>query len=67
MRTMEVVENTRFVKDRFMLEVYANVDYAFIVALIAIVDATKSSTMTDSVIGVVTDGVIGAALGGMGP
>ncbi|KAI3810492.1 hypothetical protein L1987_20108 [Smallanthus sonchifolius] len=67
MRTMEAPENARFVKDRFMLEVFANVDYAFIVALIAIVDATKSSTMTGTVIEVVTDGVIEAAFGGLGP
>ncbi|KAK1430911.1 hypothetical protein QVD17_14021 [Tagetes erecta] len=65
--TVEVVENTRFGKDRFTLEVYANVDYAFIVTLIAIVDATKSSTMTDSIIGVVVDGVIESTFGGMGP
>ncbi|MFS7997224.1 putative tubby-like protein [Helianthus anomalus] len=67
MRTMEVSRNERFVKDRFMLEVFANVDYAFVVALIAIVDATKSTTMRDRVIEVVTDGVIESAFGGMGP
>ncbi|KAI7753406.1 hypothetical protein M8C21_031002 [Ambrosia artemisiifolia] len=67
MRAMEVSENARFVKDRFTLQVFANVDYAFVVALIAIVDATKSSTMRDRVIEVVTDGVIESAIGGMGP
>ncbi|KAJ0442339.1 putative tubby-like protein [Helianthus annuus] len=67
MRTMEVSVNERFVKDRFMLEVFANVDYAFVVALIAIVDATKSTTMRDRVIEVVTDGIIESAFGGMGP
>ncbi|KAI3676014.1 hypothetical protein L1987_85610 [Smallanthus sonchifolius] len=61
---MEAPENARFVKDRFMLEVFANVDYAFI----AIVDATKSSTMTTgTVIELVTDSVIEAAFGGLGP
>lgn len=67
MHTMQELENIRFVKDRFMLEVFANVDYAFIVALLAIVDATKSSTMKDKVIEVVTDVVIEAAFGGVGP
>ncbi|XP_076910412.1 protein LURP-one-related 10-like [Bidens hawaiensis] len=66
MRTMEVSENIRFGKDRFMLDVFANVDHAFIVTLIAIVDATKSSTIRDRVIEVVTDGVIESALG-LGP
>ncbi|KAK9054886.1 hypothetical protein SSX86_025965 [Deinandra increscens subsp. villosa] len=65
--TMEALEKVRFIKDRFMLEVFANVDYAFVVTLIAIVDATKSSTMRDKVIEVVTDGVMEAALGGLGP
>lgn len=67
MHTMQELENIRFVKDRFMLEVFANVDYAFIVALLAIVDAMKSSTMKDKVIEVVTDVVIEAAFGGVGP
>ncbi|PWA59506.1 tubby C-terminal-like domain-containing protein [Artemisia annua] len=51
--TMQSLENARFVNDTFMLEVFANVDYAFVVALIAIVDATKSS---NRIVEVLTDG-----------
>ncbi|KAD3067601.1 hypothetical protein E3N88_35481 [Mikania micrantha] len=67
MHTMDVPENARFVKDRFMLGVNANVDYAFVVSLIAIVDATKRTSMKNKLIEVVTDGVIEAALGGLAP
>nr|GEU55963.1 putative harbinger transposase-derived nuclease domain-containing protein [Tanacetum cinerariifolium] len=66
MHTMQSSENVRFVDDRFKLEVFANVDYAFVVALITIVDATRSSTMTNKIVEVVTDGVIETALGGFG-
>ncbi|KAL8237287.1 hypothetical protein R6Q59_018368 [Mikania micrantha] len=50
MHTMDVPENARFVKDRFMLGVNANVDYAFVVSLIAIVDATKRTSMKNKLI-----------------
>ncbi|GKD31030.1 LURP-one-related 10-like protein [Tanacetum coccineum] len=41
-------------------------DFMIKVALIAIVDATRSSTMTNKIVEVVTDGVIETALGGFG-
>ncbi|XP_071698016.1 protein LURP-one-related 10-like [Rutidosis leptorrhynchoides] len=67
MDTMDVPENVRFVKDKFKLKVCANVDYAFIVALIAIVDAIKRYTLTNQMVELATDSVIEAALGGFGP
>ena len=36
-------ENGEYVKDKFMVTIYPNVDYAFVVTLIAIVEAMKSS------------------------
>ncbi|GKD30359.1 LURP-one-related 10-like protein, partial [Tanacetum coccineum] len=64
MHTMPSSEIVRFVNDKFMLEVFANVDYAFVVALIAIVDAIKNST--NRIVEVVRDGVIETTLGGFG-
>ncbi|KAI3771052.1 hypothetical protein L6452_02204 [Arctium lappa] len=65
MHTLQESENVRFAKDKFMLEVNANVDYAFVVALIAVIDAMKSSTNT--VVDIVTEVAVEAALGGAGP
>nr|GEX38830.1 RNA-directed DNA polymerase, eukaryota [Tanacetum cinerariifolium] len=64
MHTMPSSQNVRFANEKFKLEVFANVDSAFVAALIAIVDAIKSST--NRIVKVVTDGVIETALGGFG-
>ncbi|KAD5317594.1 hypothetical protein E3N88_17540 [Mikania micrantha] len=48
MHKMEPPKRFKFVKDKFMVQIYPYVDYAFVVTLIAIVEAMKSSdTVTD--------------------
>ncbi|KAL7590291.1 hypothetical protein Lser_V15G39665 [Lactuca serriola] len=42
-------ENGEYVKDKFMVTIYPNVDYAFVMTLIAIVEAMKSSNTDDVV------------------
>ncbi|KAL7590293.1 hypothetical protein Lser_V15G39667 [Lactuca serriola] len=43
MNKMQSSENIKLVKSKFMVTIYPNVDYAFVVTLIAIVEAMKSS------------------------
>ncbi|CAI9298918.1 unnamed protein product [Lactuca saligna] len=43
MNKMQSSENIKLVKNKFMVTIYPNVDYAFVVTLIAIVEAMKSS------------------------
>ncbi|XP_071722274.1 protein LURP-one-related 15-like [Rutidosis leptorrhynchoides] len=42
MHKIEKSKNEKFDKDKFMVTIYPNVDYAFVTALITIVDAMKS-------------------------
>ncbi|KAJ9547774.1 hypothetical protein OSB04_020317 [Centaurea solstitialis] len=65
MHPMQESGNVRFAKDKFMLEVNANVDYAFIVAIIAVIDAMKSNA--SAIVDIVTEVAVEAALGGAGP
>ncbi|XP_071698692.1 protein LURP-one-related 10-like [Rutidosis leptorrhynchoides] len=39
----KMTKNSKYIKDKFMVAINPNVDYAFVVALIAIVEAMKSS------------------------
>ncbi|KAI3781397.1 hypothetical protein L2E82_11411 [Cichorium intybus] len=64
MHKMESSENVKFVKDKFMVTIYPNVDYAFVVTLIAIVNAMKNSDTKDAV-AVEVGGQAGQGLGSM--
>lgn len=57
MHKMEPARSFRFVKDKFMVTIYPYVDYAFVVTLIAILEAMKSTDSTDDD---VLDEVIGS-------
>ncbi|KAJ0737707.1 putative tubby-like protein [Helianthus annuus] len=59
MHKMEPPESVGFVKDKFMVTIYPYVDYAFVVTLIAIVEAMNSSDADDDVI----EEVIGSVFG----
>ncbi|KAL4572575.1 hypothetical protein LXL04_019355 [Taraxacum kok-saghyz] len=67
MYKMQSSENIKFPSDKFKVTIYPNVDYAFVVTLIAIVEAMKNSVTKDEAIegitGGVVDGVLGAAIG----
>ncbi|KAJ9547702.1 hypothetical protein OSB04_020245 [Centaurea solstitialis] len=67
MHEMQPTDNVKFSKNKFMVTIYPNVDYAFVVTLIAIVDAMErsdTSGATIEVVGGVTDlvGAMGGAL-----
>ncbi|CAH1433247.1 unnamed protein product [Lactuca virosa] len=51
---MQSSENIKLIKDKFMVTIYPNVDYAFVVTLIAIVEAMKSSNTKGEVAAEVT-------------
>ncbi|CAH1433246.1 unnamed protein product [Lactuca virosa] len=53
-------ENIKLVKDKFMMTIYPNVDYAFVVTLIGIVEAMKSSNTKGEV---AAGSGVGAVLG----
>ncbi|KVI11223.1 LURP1-like domain-containing protein [Cynara cardunculus var. scolymus] len=57
MHEMQPMDNVKFSEDKFMVTIYPNVDYAFVVTLIAIVYAMKSSDTKDVVAGQVVGGV----------
>ncbi|KAI3781395.1 hypothetical protein L2E82_11409 [Cichorium intybus] len=59
MHKMESPENGKSVKDKFMVTIYPNVDYAFVVTLIAIVEAMKSPNTKNAVAGQAGGGVGG--------
>ncbi|KAI3514978.1 hypothetical protein L1887_13726 [Cichorium endivia] len=59
MHKMESPENGKFVKDKFIVTIYPNVDYAFVVTLIAIVEAMKSPNTKNAVAGQAGGGVGG--------
>lgn len=42
MNTVQPLQNGKLPKDKFMLTINPNVDYAFVVTLIAIIDAMES-------------------------
>ncbi|KAI3786995.1 hypothetical protein L1987_41132 [Smallanthus sonchifolius] len=48
MHKMEPPRSFRFVKDKFMVKIYPYVDYAFVVTLIGIVEAMKSSDAAEN-------------------
>ncbi|GKC49000.1 LURP-one-related 10-like protein [Tanacetum coccineum] len=48
--TYQPLENAQPAKGKFMVTIYPSVDYAFVVALIAILDGMKSSDTTEEVI-----------------
>ncbi|CAI9298915.1 unnamed protein product [Lactuca saligna] len=57
-------ENVKLVKDKFMVTIYPNVDYAFVVTLIGIVEAMKSSNTNGEVAaGSGVGAVLGAVIG----
>ncbi|KAI3781396.1 hypothetical protein L2E82_11410 [Cichorium intybus] len=64
MYKMQSSENVKFVKNKFMVTIYPRVDYAFVVTLIAIVEAMKSSDTKDA-IAVEVGGQAGQGLGSM--
>ncbi|KAI3781385.1 hypothetical protein L2E82_11398 [Cichorium intybus] len=59
MYKLDSVENAKFSKDKFMVTIYPNVDYAFVVTLIAIIDAMKSSKTEDEVAEEVMGNIVG--------
>ncbi|KAI3771059.1 hypothetical protein L6452_02212 [Arctium lappa] len=59
MHEMQPTDNVKFSKDKFMLTIFPNVDYAFVVTLIAIVGAMKSSDTKEVVVGGVTEAAVG--------
>ena len=64
MHEMQPMENVKFSKDKFMVTIYPNVDYAFVVTLIAIVDAMKraDTEAATKVGGGVVEAVFGAVV-----
>ncbi|XP_023737771.1 protein LURP-one-related 10 [Lactuca sativa] len=58
---MQSSENIKLVKDKFMVTIYPNVDYAFVVTLIGIVEAMKSSNTKGTE--VAAGSAVGAVLG----
>lgn len=60
-RTYQPLENAKPAKGKFMVTIYPSVDYAFVVALIAILDGLKNSDTTDAV----AEGVIGGVVEGL--
>ncbi|KAI3781398.1 hypothetical protein L2E82_11412 [Cichorium intybus] len=66
MYKMKSMENVKFVMDKFMVTIYSNVDYAFVVTLISIVEAMKSTDTRDAIAGEVAvqaGGGLGSMLG----
>ncbi|KAL4572578.1 hypothetical protein LXL04_019358 [Taraxacum kok-saghyz] len=61
MYKMQSSENIKFASDKFKVTIYPGVDYAFVVTLIAIVEAMKKDEVAAAVSGGVVGGVIGAA------
>ncbi|KAI3514987.1 hypothetical protein L1887_13735 [Cichorium endivia] len=59
MYKLDSSENAKFSKDKFMVTIYPNVDYAFVVTLIAIIEAMKSSKTEDEVAEEVMGNIIG--------
>ncbi|XP_024965872.1 protein LURP-one-related 10-like [Cynara cardunculus var. scolymus] len=66
MHELQPMDNVKFSEDKFMVTIYPNVDYAFVVTLIAIVYAMESSEIKDvvakEVAGIVAEAVVGAVL-----
>ncbi|KAL7590292.1 hypothetical protein Lser_V15G39666 [Lactuca serriola] len=58
---MQSSENIKLVKDKFMVTIYPNVDYAFVVTLTGIVEAMKSSNTKGTE--VAAGSAVGAVLG----
>nr|KAJ0193473.1 hypothetical protein LSAT_V11C800434150 [Lactuca sativa] len=56
-------ENIKFIKVKFMVTIYPNVDYAFVVTLIAIVEAMKSSNTKGEVAAEVTGSWVAEVIG----
>lgn len=62
MHKEEQTKKVKSEKNKFMVSINPNVDYAFVVALLAIVDA-MNSVDSGGIISEVTSQVVGAAVG----
>ena len=49
MQIVQPIENVKFAEDKFVVTIHPNVDYAFVVALIATIDAMKSWGLKEKV------------------